>query len=317
MIKNDGDIVEAFVRHHAMLFDHLVVLDHSSTDNTPAILRALQHEGLPLTVMRDESLSFQQGLRTTELARAAFARLGADFVFPLDADELLKVASRPALETALAAIPQGQCGRLRWQNYIVTAADDTAQLNPVARIRHRAQTEPKEEHKVVLPRGSLADPSWQIAYGNHFLTRETAAGVETALTHDIDGAVLAHFPVRSQEQLHQKIILGWLSVRLQNPVDFKPVEAAASADTQFWHWRDLFASTLRNPQFSAADLQRFALALYVHKCRIDDPLPPMSLVEDPLPVPYSLRYTAPATDVALTSLARWTDRLLTRVGDML
>ena len=61
MIKNDGDIVEAFVRHHAMLFDHLVVLDHSSTDNTPAILRALQHEGLPLTVMRDESLSFQQG----------------------------------------------------------------------------------------------------------------------------------------------------------------------------------------------------------------------------------------------------------------
>jgi len=95
MIKNDGDIVEAFVRHHAMLFDHLVVLDHSSTDNTPAILRALQQEGLPLTVMRDESLSFQQGLRTTELARAAFARLGADFVFPLDADELLKVASRP------------------------------------------------------------------------------------------------------------------------------------------------------------------------------------------------------------------------------
>ena len=56
MIKNDGDIVEAFVRHHAMLFDHLVVLDHSSTDNTPTILRALQQEGLPLTVMRDESL---------------------------------------------------------------------------------------------------------------------------------------------------------------------------------------------------------------------------------------------------------------------
>lgn len=317
MIKNDGDIVEAFVRHHAALFDHLVILDHSSTDATPEILRALQQEGLPLTVMRDESLSFQQGLRTTELARAAFTRLGADFVFPLDADELLKVSSRPALEAALTAIPPGQCGRLRWQNYIVTAADDPGLINPVARIRHRAQGEPSEEHKVVLPRGSLADPSWQIAYGNHFLTRETAAGVETALAYGLDGASLAHFPVRSQEQLHQKIILGWLSVRLQNPVDFKAVDAAVSVDTQFWHWKDLFASTLRNPQFSAGDLQRFALALYVHKCRIDDPLPSMALVEDPLLVPYTLRYAVPATGVALTSLARWTDRLLTRVGDML
>ena len=106
---------------------------------------------------------------------------------------------------------------------------------------------------------------------------ETAAGVETALTQDIDGAVLAHFPVRSQEQLHQKIILGWLSVRLQNPVDFKPVEAAASADTQFWHWRDLFASTLRNPQFSAADLQRFAPHSTCTNAALMIPLPPMSL----------------------------------------
>ena len=62
----------------------------------------------------------------------------------------------------------------------------------------------------MLPRGSLADPSWQVAYGNHFLTRETAAGVETALTHDIDGAQFWPISRSAQEQLHQKIILGWL-----------------------------------------------------------------------------------------------------------
>ena len=317
MMRNEGDIVEAFVRHHVQFADHLMVLDHASTDGTAKVLQALVDEGLPLSVRRDDSLTFQQGPRTTALAREAFIDHSADFVFPIDADEMLRVASREALESALRAVPSGYSGQVAWQNYVVTEHDDPSVVNPVARMRYRAASEPVPERKVVLTRQILADDRWQVAAGNHSLVMETAQGIRTTPMHALTGVTLAHYPLRSQEQLHQKIILGWLSVRLQNPVDFKPVEAAASADTQFWHWRDLFASTLRNPRFSAADLQCFALALYVHKCRIDDPLPPMSLVEDPLPTPYSLRYTAPATDVALTSLARWTDRLLTRVGDML
>jgi len=29
MVRNEGDIIEAFVRHHVALLDHLVILDHN------------------------------------------------------------------------------------------------------------------------------------------------------------------------------------------------------------------------------------------------------------------------------------------------
>jgi glycosyltransferase involved in cell wall biosynthesis len=44
-MKNELDIIEAFVRHHAHSFDKLIVLDDGSTDGTLDILKALQAEG--------------------------------------------------------------------------------------------------------------------------------------------------------------------------------------------------------------------------------------------------------------------------------
>lgn len=317
MIRNDSDIVEAFVRHHLSLVDHLVILDHGSTDATPAILRSLQAEGLPITLLHDPSLSFQQGPRITELARQAFARLGADVVFPLDADEFVKVESRLVLERALTAVPSGHFGQIAWQNHVVTEGDNAEVVNPVQRMRFRASVEPKDEYKVILSRRMLDDVRWQVSPGNHFLVRELSSGLEKAATNTLQSVQIAHFPIRSQEQLHQKIILGWLSYRLQNPVDIKAADTTVSNKAQFWHWKDLFASTVANPTIPITQLQRYALALYVHKQPISDDLPVLPLVEDPLAVNYSLKYTSTETGIALTSLARWTDQLLTRVGEML
>jgi hypothetical protein len=51
-VLNEDDILEAFVRHHAALVDHHIFLDNGSSDRSLAILRALQAEGLPLTVLQ-------------------------------------------------------------------------------------------------------------------------------------------------------------------------------------------------------------------------------------------------------------------------
>ena len=75
MIRNDADIVEAFVRHCCRLLDHLFVIVHSPEDGTGEILKALHAEGLPMTLVLDDEPAFLQGERLTWLARQAQAAL--------------------------------------------------------------------------------------------------------------------------------------------------------------------------------------------------------------------------------------------------
>src|SRR5262249_25036579 len=92
-VKNEIDIVEAFVRHTMNFVDHLVVADNGSTDGTLEILRGLEAEGLPLTVSVDPSAGKYLSQRMTRLMREAVQRHAADWVVPLDADEFLIVPS--------------------------------------------------------------------------------------------------------------------------------------------------------------------------------------------------------------------------------
>ena len=41
-VKNELDIIEAFVRHHVQHFDKLIVLDDGSSDGTYEVLHQLQ-----------------------------------------------------------------------------------------------------------------------------------------------------------------------------------------------------------------------------------------------------------------------------------
>jgi len=60
MVRNEADIVEAFVRHNLTVLDAMVVVDHGSLDGTEEILALLQREGLPLRVIRDASPGFSR-----------------------------------------------------------------------------------------------------------------------------------------------------------------------------------------------------------------------------------------------------------------
>src|SRR5690349_11051897 len=101
MVRNEADVIEAFVRHNLAFLDALVVVDHGSFDGTSDVLAKLRDEGLPLRVAHDADPAYRQAQTMTRLAREALGE-GADFVFALDADEFLKLESRTALEQALA-----------------------------------------------------------------------------------------------------------------------------------------------------------------------------------------------------------------------
>lgn len=302
MASNEADIIEAFVRHNLGVLDALVVLDHGSLDRTLAILEQLVAEGLALAILRDPERAFRQGERQTQLARRFLAELDADFCFILDADELVKARSRESLEGALAALPAGSQGLVSLQNYI--AAGASADPNPIRRLTRRPREEKSISRKVVVTREFAQQQATQISLGNHAALR-IEAGRAVAMPHaPLEDVHLAHFPVRSAQQIAKKALLGWLSHRLTRPEDYVRPGGPEPAS----HWRALF-ERIAAGEAVGDELLAEALRGYIPGTSMAE----ADLVDDPLPCAFDLRYTPEAASSALAALASWADRL---VGDI-
>src|ERR1700743_614604 len=94
-VLNEDDIVEAFIRHHATMVDHHLILDNGSTDETLSILKALKDEGLNLSVFQNRCTFFNEAAYNTELFKHARNVLGADWAIFLDTDEFIDTRRVP------------------------------------------------------------------------------------------------------------------------------------------------------------------------------------------------------------------------------
>jgi len=243
-VRNECDIIEAFVRHNLALLDGLVIIDNASTDTTIEILRLLRQEGMPILLVHDPGLAHSQGARMTDMANLLAARIGSGYLFLLDADEFIVDTTPSLLGTLAESLGSERVGALRWQTYVPTN-DDPDAVSPVSRIRHRRVDERIDLRKVVVPLQLLASRDLQVAEGNHLMW---CADGEPFPQGDLDSPVLAHFPVRSQEQLVSKIVVGWLSVCLY--ADRRPGNS--------WHWKQMFDEVTENWTLSPERLQAIA-----------------------------------------------------------
>ena len=218
MVRNEGDIVEAMVRHNLTVLDGLVVVDHGSTDGTLGILKALHAEGLRLVVLRNDLPGYLQAEITTSAARHAFARCGADAVIPLDADEFLKVPARGALERAIDAIPAAHCGGLAWRTYVPPLADAHADMVALIRASRRIAVEPEHppdvRDKVLLTRTFAASPVANIVMGNHRVVLGDNAVHSPRMPQvglPASTITVCHLPVRSTAQFIVKVTIKRLA----------------------------------------------------------------------------------------------------------
>jgi len=205
-VKNESDIIEAFVRHNLARLDRLLVLDHGSTDGTGAILQALRDEGLALEIIHDAGIGKLQGARMTRLMREA-VRQGADWVVPLDGDEFLRPRTgalpRPGPDSP-------EVLKLAWRTYLPDPADDLSEPDPARRLRRRLAAEPLEHAplagrryflKSAVSARTAVHPGFQVLQGSHQVLVD---GVEPV--HALwEGVELAHFPIRSPGQYASKI----------------------------------------------------------------------------------------------------------------
>jgi hypothetical protein len=274
MVRNESDIVESFVRHNVLFLDELHVVLQPCTDATLAILNALVAEGLPLTIRADGGSHFRQGEILTRYSKDLLRKQGDNVVIVLDADEFIKAPSKAKLLEVLAAVPDDWLACWRWQSYVPTV-DVELTHEPVLRsITHRLRDE-RQTTKMILTGVFARRDELALSDGSHraFSTIPN----ETVKVANLKNLALAHFPVRSRDQIMRKVSSG---VQMLNK-DFSGTDVGM-------HWR-LIKDLIDSNTLSFRLLQQIA-ADYKFADRIIEQDVLSELVADPIPCDFSLRY---------------------------
>jgi hypothetical protein len=299
MVRDEADVIEAFVRHNLGVLDGLAIADHGSLDGTSEILAKLQAEGLPLRVVQAAEAAFFQSRHMTHLAREALAGDSADFVFALDADEFLKLRSRAILERALAVVPPNMHVLAHWQTYVPDDFESTHGTFGPGHLWRRLAVERHSMHKVVVSRALLQQPNAFITDGNHLVGEPDAAKPPQHARLAADVVAFAHCPVRNREQLSSKVVIGYLA----------DLAAQVPGREFAHHWGELYEAVRAGEKFSSERLREIACNYTLPSTKWR-PVEEIELVEDPVPLDFDLRYPTSVAPDTLRRLMRFSEALI-------
>lgn len=285
--RNEADILEAFVRHHAKFCDNIVIVLHRCEDDSAKILEELAQEGLPVVVRIDNRFAHDQKSIMNALLREEMIARDADWVLPLDSDEFVTGDVVRILHESTEPMLVG------WQSYIPMSSDDPKEPNVLKRIVHRRIAERQPWRKTFVPR-----VFWQehrgatLTFGNHELVNPDGTGVPSA----VSPLHIAHFPVRSAKQIQRKTMLGWEAYQ----------ESSGRVPGGSFHWKVIAKELSQNGNITSKRLTN--LALFYATQKQWDGMPEVfkknekgpnpdddvtdEITHDPVPCSFELRYTA-------------------------
>ena len=248
MVKNEADVIEAFVRHNLGFMDALAIVDNDSIDGTREILVQLQQEGLPIILFDDPVVAHFHAEIMTAVYRKVVPNFKPRFVFLLDADEFIVASSREALYAQLRALRPGTQARYCWRTYIpAPTGPDGDTSDPLRSITHRMVVERYPFWKAVIVTKPKIDMKLKIQQGNHGVWY-AGRSLRKAKLRDV---VLAHFPVRSIDQITGKVLVGWIANLERNRYRLDLGFAA--------HWRALYERIIGGAGLTTEELTREAL----------------------------------------------------------
>ena len=238
-LRNEADVLPAFLAHIAAFADDAVLMDHGSLDASPALLHAACRTRPRWAAWRIAVPGHHQAAFTGFAARHLL-RAGVDRVLFLDADEFVDLPSRAAIQDALARMDQpGDIGVWQWRDCVPDRMGVTLGFDDL--IWQAPQ--PSRYPKVVLSQalfrasGGRAGPEM----GAHMLR---GAGIPT---RDVPLGALLHLPLRSPEGMRRKVVLGSLAEMARTD----------RAPTDNGHWNQALARIAAAP-LDADDVRGWA-----------------------------------------------------------
>lgn len=304
MIRNEADVLEAMLRYNLRYLDEIHVVNHLSTDASAEIVTRLQQEGLPVHLEHEHHPAHNQNRVLTGLMRRLATSGEADFIVPLDADECLAgTAGDP--RALIEALPTGLPSRVKWRTYVPFRDDPATEPNHLRRITHHLETEVQQFYKVIIPRRLAGDTRYSLGMGSHSLIDERR-GKSVKPVHDAEQLRIAHFPVRSADQITARAFTGWLAIAS------KPDRAT----DECYHWKRLYDRFASGALLSDDELTHIA-ANYVRPDAVGTALP--ALVRTPLLTAdcgWELKYTDRTPRNPLGILAQLAEALAEEVATL-
>jgi glycosyl transferase family 2/methyltransferase family protein len=241
MVKNEQDIIEDFLDQALTLFDVTYLLDHQSRDGTWELCESVASQTPQLQLFRLDAESYPQSEVATWFCREIFAREQPDWIFFLDCDEFLPFNDpgdfRGALATGDADLVEmvwqniGPADRAGWQGIRHTPFVQVRRPSLYKKTAVRRSAWEKAGHDLIIEQG------YHSAYARNGSALDKA---DTAFT-------LLHVPLRSVEQVQQKLIVGklayWRDARHQGPNGIGA------------HWSDMLENCLASPAAWLASLR--------------------------------------------------------------
>ena len=214
MCRDEADVAEGMLRHLDAEVDHIVVADNGSKDGTREILDQLSKE-ISLTVLDDPDLAYYQSKKISALAELAATEHGADWLLPVDFDEIwYSVVGR--IRDTLAGLPDSvRALKVPLYNHFCSSIDP-AGSDPFRTIGWR-QREPGALPKVAF----RWEPGTVVHQGNHGVSMPTEGGRSSLPLLE-----LRHFPFRSADQMVRKALNG-----------AEAYKASDLPETMGHHWR--------------------------------------------------------------------------------
>lgn len=237
MVKNESDIIELFIKINIRFFDAIYILDHCSTDSTAEIVRLMKKKGFNIfyTLLSDKI--YNQAIITTNAVRQ-ISRLGIyDFIMPIDADEFIPDNKIELIKKFLAEKKSDlEIGYFPWKTYCPINNNYFGTQAPLYNNFKPRKSEPNQFYKIII--SNKIATNCEISMGNHDLINESKCNYSKKY---IMPSHLIHIPVRSEEQIISKAILGSHSFKLKK--DRKHGEG--------FHWDDI-AQKIRNSNYSVS-----------------------------------------------------------------